>query len=425
MQTYAEVLTYAIPFFMVLILIELGFSKVKGMSVIRSFDTVSSLSSGLTNSLKEVLGLAVVIISYSWMVDHIGLFQIESKLWLYIITFIGLDFAGYWAHRFEHEVNILWNRHIIHHSSEEFNLACALRQNISAVFGVFFFLLIPLAIIGIPAEVIAVVAPLHLFAQFWYHTRLIDKMGFLEYILVTPSHHRVHHAINDVYMDRNFSQVFIVWDKLFGTFQEEILTEIPVYGVKRQPNTWNPFLINFQHLWIMIKDAWLTNSWFDKIRVFFMPTGWRPRDREQAEPIPYTEIASEQVKYDTKASRSMHIWIWIQLILNLTLMIHMFQSLGDISFSWILLYGLFLAISIFSYTSLMDKSRLSILFEIIKLLFGLGLISQFGSWFGLDEIIPFGTVLFVIYLIISLSLDLYFLNEVTVKKSNLNISTQK
>ncbi len=423
MQTYAEVLTYAIPFFMVLILIELGISKVKGMSVIRSFDTVSSLSSGLTNSLKEVLGLAVIIISYSWMVDHIGLIEIESKLWLYLITFIGLDFAGYWAHRFEHEINILWNRHIIHHSSEEFNLACALRQNISAVFGVFFFLLIPLAVLGVPAEVIAIVAPLHLFAQFWYHTRLINKMGFLESIIVTPSHHRVHHAINDVYMDRNFSQVFIIWDRLFGTFQEELVDEIPVYGVKRQANTWNPFLINFQHLWILVKDAWFTRSWIDKMKVFIMPTGWRPNDREQEDPIPYTVVASDQVKYETPGSVTMHIWIWMQLVINLTLMIHMFQSFADTSFLWILLYGLFLALSIYSYTSLMDRSRLSTLFEVMKIILALVLIRQLGGWYGLDEIIPHGTTLFVFYLIISLSLNVYFLNEDAGIKPNLTIST--
>ncbi|MFT6333876.1 MAG: sterol desaturase/sphingolipid hydroxylase (fatty acid hydroxylase superfamily) [Halioglobus sp.] len=411
MHTYAEVLTYAIPFFMVLILIEFGISRIKGVSVVRSFDTVSSLSSGLTNSLKEVLGLAIVIISYGWMVEHLSLFQVESKVWLYVLTFIGLDFAGYWAHRFEHKINILWNRHIIHHSSEEFNLACALRQNVSAVFGVFFFLLIPLAIIGVPGEVIALVAPLHLFAQFWYHTRLIDKMSVLEHIIVTPSHHRVHHAINDIYMDRNFGQVFILWDKWFGSFQEELVHEVPVYGVKRQANTWNPFLINFQHLWILLKDSWNTKSWSDKLKVFIKPTGWRPADREISDPIPYTKIAEDQVKYQTGGTLILHIWIWSQMVITVVLMLYMFQSISDFSFLFIVLYGLFLAVSIFSYTSLMDRSKLSIPFEIVKIVLGLGLIYQLGDWFGLDEIIPFGTALIVIYLIISLSLNIYFLNE--------------
>lgn len=411
MHTYAEVLTYAIPFFMVLILIEFGISRIKGVSVVRSFDTVSSLSSGLTNSLKEVLGLAIVIISYGWMVEHLSLFQVESKVWLYVLTFIGLDFAGYWAHRFEHKINILWNRHIIHHSSEEFNLACALRQNVSAVFGVFFFLLIPLAIIGVPGEVIALVAPLHLFAQFWYHTRLIDKMSVLEHIIVTPSHHRVHHAINDIYMDRNFGQVFILWDKWFGSFQEELVHEVPVYGVKRQANTWNPFLINFQHLWILLKDSWNTKSWSDKLKVFIKPTGWRPADREISDPIPYTKIAEDQVKYQTGGTLILHIWIWSQMVITVVLMLYMFQSISDFSFLFIVLYGLFLAVSIFGYTSLMDRSKLSIPFEIVKIVLGLGLIYQLGDWFGLDEIIPFGTALIVIYLIISLSLNIYFLNE--------------
>jgi sterol desaturase/sphingolipid hydroxylase (fatty acid hydroxylase superfamily) len=411
MQTYAQVLTYAIPFFMVLILIEFMVSRIKNRDVINSFDTVSSLSSGLTNSLKEVLGLAVVIVSYDWMVGHLALFEIESQLSLYIITFIGLDFAGYWAHRFEHEINLFWNRHIIHHSSEEFNLACALRQNISAVFGLFFFLWIPLAILGIPVEVFAIVAPLHLFAQFWYHTRLIDKMGWLEYFLVTPSHHRVHHAINDPYMDKNFSQVFIIWDKWFGTFQEELDDEVAVYGVKRQVNTWNPYLINFQHLWVVIKDAWLTERWIDKVKVFFMPTGWRPEDREEDDPIPYTDKVNEQVKYTSAASLGMHCWIWIQLIITLILMIYMFQLVGEISFSMILIYGLFLAVSIFAYTSLMDKSRLSIPSEISKFCIGVLLILQLGSWFSIDDILPYGTLIITVYLIVSLFLNFYFLNE--------------
>ena len=129
---------------------------------------------------------------------------------------------GYWSHRWNHKINLFWNRHVIHHSSEEFNLSCALRQNISAIVGVYFFLYIPLALLGVPTRVIALVAPIHLFSQFWYHTRLIDRLGVLEYVIVTPSHHRVHHAINDEYLDKNFSEIFIVWDKLFGTFQEEL-----------------------------------------------------------------------------------------------------------------------------------------------------------------------------------------------------------
>ncbi|MBC7885982.1 MAG: sterol desaturase family protein, partial [Saprospiraceae bacterium] len=218
MQEYARILNYAIPFFIVLIVIEYGASCLIRLKVNRLFDTVSSLSSGITNVLKDILGLSIIIISYGWMADHLALIRIESSVALYVLAFIGLDFAGYWSHRFSHEINILWNRHIIHHSSEEYNLACALRQSVSEIFAVFTILFLPMALLGVPPKIVGFIAPLHLFAQFWYHTRLIGKMGILEYILVTPSHHRVHHAINPKYMDKNYSQIFIVWDKLFGTF---------------------------------------------------------------------------------------------------------------------------------------------------------------------------------------------------------------
>jgi alkylglycerol monooxygenase len=278
METYETFLSYAIPGFVLLIIIESVVARFMGLKINNGLDTISSLSSGMTNTLKNALNLSIVIISYGWMVEHWALLEIKSTFWLYALCFIGLDFAYYWTHRFNHVINLFWNRHIVHHSSEEFNLSCALRQSISSLVGIYFFLYIPLALIGIPNEVIAVVAPLHLFAQFWYHTRLIGKMGWLEHILVTPAHHRVHHAINDEYIDKNYAAIFIVWDKWFGTFQEE-LPDIPaVYGTKKPVNTWNPYLINFVHLWQLIKDAFRTRRWWDKLRIWFMPTGWRPDD---------------------------------------------------------------------------------------------------------------------------------------------------
>lgn len=260
MQEYARILNYAIPFFLILIALEYGASMLMHKQVNRLFDTISSLSSGITNVIKDVLGLSIVIISYGWLVNHLAIYHIQSTILTYVLAFIGIDFAGYWIHRWSHEINVFWNRHIIHHSSEEFNLSCALRQSVSEIFALFTFTYIPMAILGIPAQVVAVVAPIQLFAQFWYHTRLIHKMGWLEYILVTPSHHRVHHAINPEYMDKNYSQIFIIWDKLFGTFQPE-KEEIPaVYGVTRAVHTWNPWIINYQHLWLLISDAWRTKS---------------------------------------------------------------------------------------------------------------------------------------------------------------------
>ena len=354
------------------------------------------------------MGLSVVIISYEWMVQYLAVFDIQSTLWLYVLAFIGLDFAGYWSHRFNHMVNLFWNRHIIHHSSEEYNLSCALRQSISAIVGIYFFLYIPMAFIGIPAEVVAVIAPIHFFAQFWYHTRLINRMGWLEYIIVTPSHHRVHHAINSEYLDKNFSEIFIVWDKWFGTFQEEMPNVPPVYGVKKPVKTWNPILINFIHLWGLVKDAWHTQKWWDKLRIWFMPTGWRPTDVRKKFPIAITTDVYARKKYDTTASRFFIGWSWTQFVLTLLLMYHLLVGIADFSFNDVLFYATFLMISIFSYTTLMDRHRGAIPVEIVRAALGLGLIYHLGGWFGLEEWLAGIVLILATYFVISLGMTVYF-----------------
>ena len=194
METYGRILLIAMPVFLGLVLFEKWYGWRKGKDTVRNMDMISSLSSGITNVTKDVLKLSIGIIGYSWMVEHMAIFHIKNTILTYVVAFIVLDFQGYWVHRWSHHINFFWNRHIIHHSSEEFNLACALRQSISSFFELFTFLLLPAALLGVPVQVIAVIAPLHLFAQFWYHTQHIKKMGFLEKIIVTPSHHRVHHA---------------------------------------------------------------------------------------------------------------------------------------------------------------------------------------------------------------------------------------
>lgn len=409
METYATALSYAIPGFIVLILIEYGISRFKKVRVNEAMDTIASISSGITNTLKTLMGLAVIIISYDWMVDHIALVKINSSLTVYALTFIGLDFAGYWSHRFNHTINVFWNRHIIHHSSEEYNLACALRQNISAIFSIYFFLYIPLALIGIPAKVVALVAPIHFFAQFWYHTRLINKMGFLEHFLVTPSHHRVHHAINDEYLDKNYSEIFIIWDKLFGTFQEELPEKPAVYGVKKPVNTWNPILINYLHFWGILKDAWRTKLWWDKFRIWFMPTGWRPQDMIEKHPISYTQNPYTRKKYTTEGSMLLKVWSWLQLSITVLLMYYLLISIGDLSFIQIVNYSIFLMLSIFAYTSLMDRHIVAVYSELIKAGLSIFLIIEGdGSWFGIDKFLPNSTYIIALYIALSLFLTFYF-----------------
>jgi hypothetical protein len=297
-----------------------------------------------------------------------------------------------------------------------------LRQEISAIVGVYFFLYIPMAIIGIPPEVVAIAAPIHLFAQFWYHTTLIDKMGFLENILMTPSHHRVHHAINDIYIDKNYSAIFVLWDKWFGTFQEELKEEPPIYGTLTQANTWNPVIINFMHLWQLIKDAWRANNWWDKLRIWFMPTGWRPTDVAMAYPLKKVGVY-EREKYDPETSTSLKYWSWFQLGVTNLLMYFLLVELGNMQVEDVAWYCVFLFVSIFSYTTLMDKHVLAVPAEIIKLLIGCWIIFQSGGWYHLDTYMNGASMFVMLYLGLSTLLTFYFLFfEKVDSKSDVKIS---
>lgn len=408
METYAQVLNFAIPGFVLLIGLEFLVGRAKGINTIRSMDVISSLSSGLTNILKDVLKLTLVIVGYKWLVGHIAVIETPKGWWLYLMAFVGLDFAGYWYHRLSHRVNYFWNQHLVHHSSEEFNLACALRQQISKIFGFYALLLVPIALLGVPAAVVAVVAPIHLFAQFWYHTRLIKRMGFLEKLIVTPSHHRVHHAINPEYIDKNFGQIFIVWDRLFGTFQEERADIPPIYGIKKQVNTWNPFLINFQHLWSLIQDAWRAEKYWDKVRIWFMPTGWRPADVRKNYPIKILSGKSAYPKYAPAASFWLKAWAWSQLVINMGFMLYLFNILGDLETNEHLIYAFFIGLSIFSYCMLMDRSKHAWWVELIRLGLGIGLFLHQDGWFGLSDYFAPGDLIVMGYLGISFLISIAF-----------------
>lgn len=384
MEAYGKILLIAMPAFLLLVLFEKWYGWRKGFETVRNMDMISSLSSGVTNATKDVLGLTVALISYGWLVDHVALTSISATWVTYVVAFIVLDFAGYAVHALDHRINFFWNSHIIHHSSEEFNLACALRQSISVFFRLFVILLLPAALLGVPKEVIAIVAPLHLFAQFWYHTRHIGKMGFLEKFLVTPSHHRVHHAINPEYMDKNYGQIFIFWDKLFGTFQEE-LKEVPaVYGVTRPVKTWNPIKINFMHMSLLMKDAWHTKSWKDKFRIWFMPTGWRPADVAERFPVFKIEDVYDFEKYDTVHSKPFLVWTWFQLVVLLLLVSYMFGNIATIGTPALFFYGGFVFLFVYAFTELMDGSRYAFIWGLLCAALGAGILLYTGDWFGIS-----------------------------------------
>tara|TARA_Y100001970_G_scaffold191249_1_gene232557 strand:- start:279 stop:1532 length:1254 start_codon:yes stop_codon:yes gene_type:complete len=409
MTFYIQSLFIAIPVFFILIIVEWVASKKIGIEINRPADVISSLSSGMSNITKDSLKLGVVLISYSWLVEHITVYKLEP-IWLAVmLAFFVQDFTGYWMHRLNHRVNIFWNRHVIHHSSEEFNLSCALRQSISETIHFSALLMIPAALFGVPAVIFSVLAPIHLFMQFWYHTRLINKMGFLEKIIVTPSHHRVHHAINPEYIDKNYGQILIIWDKMFGSFQPELEQIKPVYGILRPAKTWNPILINFQHLWQLIQDAYYTKSFWDKVRIWFMPTGWRPEDVKLKYPIHSIENVQERKKYHTNLSVLLVAWSYIQQTIGVIFMLHFFSILHQQDQVLNYCYGIFIMIHIFSFTSAMDQNKFFIIAELIKLVFSISLVYlQDFTWFGLDGL---NIYLIFFYMITSMIIASYFFKK--------------
>lgn len=411
METYGKILLIAMPAFLLLVLFEKWYGWRKGKDTVRNMDMISSLTSGVTNVTKDVIGLYFIVLAYPFLLNHLAITAVPNQILTYIIAFIALDFAGYWVHRLQHVANFFWNGHIVHHSSEEFNLACALRQSISSIVKTFAIFLLPAALLGVPAIVIATVAPLHLFAQFWYHTQHINRMGWLEKIIVTPSHHRVHHAINPQYIDKNYGQIFIFWDKWFGTYQEEQADVPPVYGITRPVRTWNPIKINFQHVWLLLKDAWRTSNWKDKLMLWFKPTGYRPADVAAKYPVYKIDDVYHFEKYDTKTSTAFNAWTWVQTLMILLFVSYLFGSIAPINAldkNYIFWYGGFIFLSVYALTELMDRNQYAIIWEVIRCGLGFYFLYMQDDWFSASTYLSSVTYILGAYFILSMMVTGWF-----------------
>ena len=273
-MNYVEI---AAPFFIASMGVEYLYGVVVGKQTYRFSDTVNSLSLGVISRLVELLKLSFSAVVFSSLAGLAGVEQWSMNAWwLWAIAFVAYDFCYYWKHRFGHESKLFWASHVAHHQSEEFNLSTALRQTGTDYIGFVFY--IPLYLIGVPAEAVITVGSLNLIYQFWVHTEHIRRLGPLEWLFITPSNHRVHHARNPDYLDKNYGGVFIVWDRLFGTFQAERSDEPCVYGITTGLRSWNPIWANCHFWWQTAKVSYCTHHWRDKILVWFKGPGWWPDD---------------------------------------------------------------------------------------------------------------------------------------------------
>ena len=274
---FPAVTQLAIPAFVSLILIELFvLRRRKNVEGFETRDTTTSLLMGVGN---VVSGLIFGFVAYgvlTWFYEY-RIFEIGFEWYWIAICFVIDDLRYYWYHRIAHRCRWVWAEHVIHHSSQHYNLSTALRQSWTGVFTGMFVLRIPLVLIGFHPALIVFVGGINLLYRFWIHTEAIGKMPrWFEAIMNTPSHHRVHHATNPRYLDANYAGTLIIWDRMFGTFVEELEKDIPRYGLVRNIGTFNPFRVAF-HEWIdMFRDA-LQHGLTLRQRVgyLFNPPGWR------------------------------------------------------------------------------------------------------------------------------------------------------
>lgn len=358
---------YAIPFFFLLIGLELLVDRWRGVSTYRLADSINSLSAGVLSQVSGLLTKGLGLLTYGFAVQHLALFELSAQqTWVWVLAFVLYDFCYYWNHRLGHERNVLWAAHSVHHQSEDYNLSTALRQTSSGfLFGWIFYL--PLAVLGVPLLVFLTVAALNLLYQFWVHTRHVPKLGWYEWAFVTPSNHRAHHAQNAIYMDRNYGGVFILWDRLFGTFQEELDEEPVIFGVTTPLASWNPLWANLQFYVQLWRDAARAASWWDKLRIWFMPTGWRPADVAAKYPLSKPEL-SQFVKFEVPLSAGQKVYAGVQFALYLVggtylLAISESLTLGLLIASWA-----WVAFGLYSVGVWLENRPWARLLEVLRLL---------------------------------------------------------
>jgi alkylglycerol monooxygenase len=303
----------SIPIFFILIGIEIVIERFTHRKLYRLPDAIANLSCGITSQLSGLFLRIFAIGIYQILFEHFAFFTLE-RTWLYwLALFLLVDLAYYWAHRMSHEINLFWGGHVVHHQSEEYNLSVALRQSSFQVVWTFAFSL-PIAFLGFNTVDFVLISALNTLYQFWIHTETINKMGWFEYVFNTPSHHRVHHGRDPKYIDKNHAGTLIIWDKLFGTFQQE--EERPTYGITKPINSWNAVWANFSHYAEMGKDMKRIPKWNDKIRYLFKKPGWLPDYMGGYRPAPEVDKATYH-KYDTPAPVSLNLYVLFQYVLCL------------------------------------------------------------------------------------------------------------
>jgi alkylglycerol monooxygenase len=326
-----DIIALSIPIFLALLIIEAAWDAFKHKGLYNLGDSMANLGSGI---LDQGTGLFVNVLTFgaflavgAWA-DTWRPWTMPSGVATWVACFIAADFCYYWAHRWSHMVNLLWTGHVVHHQSENYNLSVALRQSSISkmlVFWVYW----PLALVGFSGETFLAVMALNLVYQFWIHTELIEKMGPFELVFNTPSHHRVHHGRNPKYIDRNHAGVFIIWDRMFGTFKQE--EERPQYGITTPLESFNPVRAQVEPMWRLLTEAARMPGLLNKFRLLFAPPGWQPTSLGGFVPAP--DIDPAHITFNPPRPRGTRYMLLARWIIVLAVSFSMLKSAPTLSMS--------------------------------------------------------------------------------------------
>ncbi|MBP9927258.1 MAG: sterol desaturase family protein [Cyclobacteriaceae bacterium] len=340
-------------------------------------EAVANFGTALGNQTMNVLVAAGVYVVYNWLWTNFRLIDnIEMNLVSFLLLLLGIDFIFYWVHRWGHHINIMWAAHSPHHSAEEMNFFVALRASVTQrLFSFMFFW--PLTLIGFKPVDIYAMTGLHLFISFLHHTELIPKLWrWIEFIFTTPSHHRVHHGINFAYLDKNFGEFLIIWDRLFGSYAEE--DEKVIYGMYSPPNTWNPITINFHYYKLLWKDAVAAPRWIDKLKIWFMPLGWRPEGLAPKPPL--VEVTEQnQVRFRSTMFTGSKPYLILHIILGIALMMMVIDPKSPWGTAERWMGSIFLWHMIINWSGIMESTKWLRTSEMIRIIISSSFLIYFSG----------------------------------------------
>jgi sterol desaturase/sphingolipid hydroxylase (fatty acid hydroxylase superfamily) len=378
---YETVITLATPAFFALIGLELLWGWRTGRRTYRVNDAITSIGLGALSQAAGVFARVLRVGIYAWLFQHVAVVAWPADAWWALpAALVFYDFCYYWHHRWMHEIGVAWAAHVVHHSSEDYNLSTALRQTATGpLLG--WIPYVPMAVAGVPPQLFLAVALIDLLYQFWIHTEHVGRLGWFDRVFASPSNHRVHHAVNDRYVDRNYGGILILWDRLFGTFQEERADDPPVYGTRAPLRSFNPLWANLEVYAQLWRDSVAARRWVDKLQVWVRRPGWRPADVAAAHPKPPFRLEALR-RFDPQVPAGVRGYALAQFAALLACTVHLLQVQRSAPAPETLGYLAFVAAGLVGVGGLLEGRRGFAAWEVGRNAATALAVLALGRWFG-------------------------------------------